>query len=244
MPCPGLAADGASLQQPSHGYTIRTVYCCSLLPAKQENEKKSSAASRHVLTGMFRRPQHQSQNKTFGTCSPFQNRKSDRPWPPFAAPHSGTQTSNKPAASQQQASRKPAAGLQQASIKPAASKPQASSKPASHRQQASSQHQTSSKCFCSATEGHKLMWPLQVAEAAVIAAPHPKWTERPLLVVVRAEGSQLTKDQMLQFLDVSLCSLSLHLPSLPKSEQAKLYFLPQNISRSYHSIHIMDLQYQ
>lgn len=44
---------------------------------------------------------------------------------------------------------------------------------------------------------------MQVAEAAVIAAPHPKWTERPLLIVVRAEGSQLTKDQMLQFLDVS-----------------------------------------
>ncbi|DBB00704.1 hypothetical protein WJX82_010903 [Trebouxia sp. C0006] len=40
----------------------------------------------------------------------------------------------------------------------------------------------------------------QVLEAAVIAIPHPKWTERPLLVVVSAEGSKLTKEDMLNFL--------------------------------------------
>jgi len=43
---------------------------------------------------------------------------------------------------------------------------------------------------------------MQVLEAAVIAIPHPKWTERPLLVVVSAEGSKLTKEDMLNFLQV------------------------------------------
>ena len=42
----------------------------------------------------------------------------------------------------------------------------------------------------------------QVLEAAVIAIPHPKWTERPLLVVVAAEGSKVTKEDMLNFLQV------------------------------------------
>jgi len=39
-----------------------------------------------------------------------------------------------------------------------------------------------------------------VAEAAVIGVAHPKWTERPLLVVVRAEGQELDKDEVLGFL--------------------------------------------
>ena len=40
-----------------------------------------------------------------------------------------------------------------------------------------------------------------VAEAAVIGVPHPKWTERPLLIVIRAEGAQLGKDEILSWLD-------------------------------------------
>ena len=39
-----------------------------------------------------------------------------------------------------------------------------------------------------------------VAEAAVIGVAHPKWTERPLIVVVRAEGQELDKDEVLGFL--------------------------------------------
>lgn len=35
-----------------------------------------------------------------------------------------------------------------------------------------------------------------VANAAVIAVPHPKWDERPLLVVVLAEGASLDKDDV------------------------------------------------
>jgi fatty-acyl-CoA synthase len=38
-----------------------------------------------------------------------------------------------------------------------------------------------------------------VAEAAVIACRHPKWDERPLLVVVRKVGQTLTREELLQF---------------------------------------------
>ena len=40
-----------------------------------------------------------------------------------------------------------------------------------------------------------------VAEAAVIGVAHPKWTERPLLVVVKAEGEDVSKDELLAFFD-------------------------------------------
>jgi fatty-acyl-CoA synthase len=40
-----------------------------------------------------------------------------------------------------------------------------------------------------------------VAEAAVIGVAHPKWTERPLLVVVKAEGEELSKEDMLAFFE-------------------------------------------
>jgi fatty-acyl-CoA synthase len=40
-----------------------------------------------------------------------------------------------------------------------------------------------------------------VAEAAVIGVPHPKWTERPLLIIVRAEGAELEKEEILAYLD-------------------------------------------
>ncbi|MDX1580524.1 MAG: long-chain fatty acid--CoA ligase, partial [Alphaproteobacteria bacterium] len=39
-----------------------------------------------------------------------------------------------------------------------------------------------------------------VAEAAVIGIAHPKWDERPLLVLVMEEGKSITKDEMLEFL--------------------------------------------
>ncbi len=38
-----------------------------------------------------------------------------------------------------------------------------------------------------------------VAEAAVIGVAHPKWTERPLLIVVRSEGQDVGKDDMLAY---------------------------------------------
>ena len=41
----------------------------------------------------------------------------------------------------------------------------------------------------------------EVAEAAVIGIPHPKWTERPLLIVVPAEGSKPGKDDILDWFE-------------------------------------------
>jgi fatty-acyl-CoA synthase len=41
----------------------------------------------------------------------------------------------------------------------------------------------------------------EVAEAAAIAVPHEKWSERPLLVVVRKPGSAIDRDGMLAFLE-------------------------------------------
>jgi acyl-CoA synthetase (AMP-forming)/AMP-acid ligase II len=38
-----------------------------------------------------------------------------------------------------------------------------------------------------------------VAEAAVISVAHPKWDERPLLVVVKKEGEQVSRDELLEF---------------------------------------------
>jgi fatty-acyl-CoA synthase len=38
-----------------------------------------------------------------------------------------------------------------------------------------------------------------VAEAGVIGVAHPKWTERPLLVVVAAEGQEIDKQELLAF---------------------------------------------
>src|SRR5260221_4860516 len=40
-----------------------------------------------------------------------------------------------------------------------------------------------------------------VAEAAVIGVPHPNWDERPLLIVVRRPDADVTKGDLLKFLD-------------------------------------------
>jgi len=40
----------------------------------------------------------------------------------------------------------------------------------------------------------------KVAEAAVIGVPHPKWAERPLLVIILKKGEHATKDDILAFM--------------------------------------------
>ena len=46
----------------------------------------------------------------------------------------------------------------------------------------------------------------QVAEAAVIGVTHPKWSERPLLIVVKAEGADVGKDELLAWFDGKVAS--------------------------------------
>src|SRR5690606_6638418 len=43
-----------------------------------------------------------------------------------------------------------------------------------------------------------------VAEAAVIAVAHPRWMERPLACVVVKDGSILSKEEVIEFLDARL----------------------------------------
>ncbi len=45
-----------------------------------------------------------------------------------------------------------------------------------------------------------------VAEAAVIGVAHPKWTERPLLIIVKAEGADISKEEMLEYFDGKVAS--------------------------------------
>lgn len=45
-----------------------------------------------------------------------------------------------------------------------------------------------------------------VAEAAVIAVPHPKWNERPLLVIVRKPGATVTGDEVKRYLTGRIAS--------------------------------------
>jgi fatty-acyl-CoA synthase len=46
----------------------------------------------------------------------------------------------------------------------------------------------------------------KVAEAAVIGMPHPKWGERPLLIVQVKEGESLTREEILGFMDGKIAS--------------------------------------
>jgi fatty-acyl-CoA synthase len=47
---------------------------------------------------------------------------------------------------------------------------------------------------------NEIMGNPKVAEAAVIAVPHPRWSERPLACVVVREGETLTREELLDFL--------------------------------------------
>jgi fatty-acyl-CoA synthase len=54
-----------------------------------------------------------------------------------------------------------------------------------------------------------------VAEAAAVAVAHPKWDERPLLVVARKLGANVSKEELLaHFLD-KVASLDFHGPNFP-----------------------------
>jgi fatty-acyl-CoA synthase len=66
----------------------------------------------------------------------------------------------------------------------------------------------------------------QVAEAAVIAVPHPKWMERPLACVVVKEGAELSREDVLDYLAGRLTKWQLpddvvFLDEIPKTSVGK-----------------------
>ena len=68
----------------------------------------------------------------------------------------------------------------------------------------------------------------EVAEACVIGISHPKWDERPLLLIVRSDGSTLDKDGVLSFLTDKIATWwmpddVLFVDELPHTGTGKLY---------------------
>ena len=66
-----------------------------------------------------------------------------------------------------------------------------------------------------------------VKEAAVVAAPHPKWQERPLAAVVLKEGCQVTAEELRSFLACKFAKWQvpdefIFVPSLPHTSTGKL----------------------
>jgi fatty-acyl-CoA synthase len=66
-----------------------------------------------------------------------------------------------------------------------------------------------------------------VKEAAVVAAPHPKWQERPLAAVVLKEGCRVTAEELRSFLACKFAKWQvpdefIFVPSLPHTSTGKL----------------------
>ena len=75
-----------------------------------------------------------------------------------------------------------------------------------------------------------------VAEAAVIAVPHPKWQERPLALVVRKQGAEVTDEDLRTFLSATFAKWQLpddfvFLDQLPHTSTGKL--LKSELRRRY-----------
>ncbi|MBO6752790.1 MULTISPECIES: long-chain fatty acid--CoA ligase [Spongiibacter] len=67
----------------------------------------------------------------------------------------------------------------------------------------------------------------KVAEAAVVGIPHPKWSERPLLLVILQEGQTMEKQEMLHWFDGKVAKWwipedCLFVDSLPHTATGKL----------------------
>ena len=75
-----------------------------------------------------------------------------------------------------------------------------------------------------------------VAEAAVVAVPHPKWQERPLALVVLKQGSAITDHELRSFLSGTFAKWQLpddivFVPDLPHTSTGKL--LKSELRRRY-----------
>jgi fatty-acyl-CoA synthase len=79
-------------------------------------------------------------------------------------------------------------------------------------------------------ENHAMGHPA-VAEAAVIAVPHPKWSERPLLIVVLKPGETVSRDGLLAYLAGKVASWwvpddVVFVPEIPHTGTGKINKLP------------------
>ena len=75
-----------------------------------------------------------------------------------------------------------------------------------------------------------------MAEAAVIGVPHPKWQERPLLVVVLRSGHSATRAELLPHLSDQVAKRWLpddvaFVDELPHTATGKVLKLPRAVSR-------------
>jgi len=81
-----------------------------------------------------------------------------------------------------------------------------------------------------------------IAEAAVIAVPHPKWDERPLVLAVKEKDADVTKEQVLEHLKKSLAKWQLpddvvFVAELPHTATGKLL---KNLLRDEYKDHILS----
>lgn len=81
-----------------------------------------------------------------------------------------------------------------------------------------------------------------VKEACVIGVPHPKWDERPLLLVILKDGGHAGKEELLDFVGKSIARFWLpddviFVTELPHTATGKLYKLPL---REQYANHLMS----
>lgn len=84
----------------------------------------------------------------------------------------------------------------------------------------------------------------KVAEAAVVGIPHPKWTERPLLLVIKKEGEELNREEMLAWFEGKVAKWwipadCVFVESLPHTATGKLS--KKDIRAEYHDFQWNDL---
>jgi fatty-acyl-CoA synthase len=87
-------------------------------------------------------------------------------------------------------------------------------------------------------ENHAVAHP-SVAECAVIGVPHPKWDERPVLLVVTKEGREVTKAELLAFLEGKVAKWwlpdeVLFVKTLPHTATGKL--LKRQLRDDFHGV--------
>ncbi|MGB4344711.1 MAG: long-chain fatty acid--CoA ligase, partial [Moraxellaceae bacterium] len=80
-----------------------------------------------------------------------------------------------------------------------------------------------------------------VKEACVIGVPHPKWDERPLLLIVLKEGASATKEDVLAYVGQHIAKFwtpddVIFVADLPHTATGKLHKVPL---REQYTNHLM-----